>query len=87
MVHGDLAGWHWQTLSLTHSVPQACWVHHPCGTQGLTAAQLLSKPKVKDLDFSPPLSPFCAQTAQPLPSQDSAPEAYGFPLSWVGVHT
>lgn len=80
MVHGDLAGWHQQTLSLIHPVPQGLLGASPSWD---TAPELHSSspnPKLR----SSLLSPLSAQTAEPSPSQDSVPEAHGCLLSgWV----
>lgn len=87
MVHGDLAGWHQQTLSLIHPLPQGLLGASPSWD---TAPELHSSSPNPKLSSSL-LSPLSAQTAEP--SQDSVPEAHGYPLSggvltlrWEAAH-
>lgn len=81
MVHGDLAGWHWQTLSNPAQFPRAHWVHHPHGTRPHCC------PAPLHIQSWVNLSTLFAQTAESSSSQNSTPEAYSFPLSWVGVQS
>lgn len=76
MVCGDLAGWHWQTLSLAQSSsPGLSGCITPVGHRAPLLPSSSPNPKLWII-----LSPLSAQQAEPSPSQDSAPEAFGFSL-------